>query len=75
MTLNVTWEMLMNTLRVLVNNYLKKIFMKKWKKNLIFWQFFFISPKNDVKIFLKWIVNQLLIFHESVVKNFPNIVY
>ena len=31
--------------------------MEKEKKKLMVWQFFFISHKNDVKIFLKWIIN------------------
>ena len=60
MTLNITWEMLTNFLRVLVNNLFKKKFygkMKK-KKTINILTDFFISHKSDVKIFLKWIVNQ-----------------
>ena len=43
-------EMLMNALRVLVNNPFKKVYMRKKKKLMIA---FFISHKSDVKIFLK----------------------
>ena len=48
-------EMLIDTLRVMVNNpFLKKIMEKKVINILIT---FFISYKNSVKTFLKWIVN------------------
>ena len=49
--------MLTNALKALVNNPFKKKFMGKEKKINILTAFF-ISHKNCVKIFLKWIVNQ-----------------
>ena len=59
MTLNITWEILTNALKVLVNNSFKKSFYgEKKKKNLMFLTGFFISHKSCVKTFLKWIVNQ-----------------
>ena len=49
--------MLTNTLRVLVNNPFKEIFMGK-KKTINVLTAFFIFHKRCVKTFLKWIVNQ-----------------
>ena len=47
----------MNDLRTLVNNSFKESFYEeKKKKQLMFLSAFFISYKNDVKFFLKWIV-------------------
>ena len=43
--------------RVLVNNLFKEIFYKKREKNNILIVFFFISHKNGINTFLKWIVN------------------
>lgn len=37
--------------------YLKKFFIEKEKKNNILIVFFFISYKNGINTFLKWIVN------------------
>ena len=46
-------------LRHWLRTQLKKIFMGKGKKKqLMFWQLFFIFHKNNVKTFLKWILNQ-----------------
>ena len=57
--LNFLWKILTNTLKTLANNQFKDNFYEKRKKEqLIFWQFFFIYHKNDVKTFPKWIVNQ-----------------
>ena len=51
--------MLTDAIKALVNNLFKENFYekRKKKKQLMFWQFFFISHKSDVKTFLKWIVN------------------
>ena len=52
--------MLTSALRALVKNsviQLKKVFMGKEKKTINILTAFFISHKNDVKTFLKWIVN------------------
>ena len=45
----------MNALRALVNNSFKESFNGKKKINIL--ATFFISHKNSVKTFLKWIVN------------------
>ena len=46
----------MNDLRTLVKNSFKESFYEeKKKKQLMFLSAFFISYKNDVKFFLKWI--------------------
>ena len=37
---------------------LKKVFMEKEKKIINVLTFFFISHKNNIKTFLKWIINQ-----------------
>ena len=51
--------MLTNALRVLVYNSIKEIFYGKRKeKSINILTIFFISYKNDVKTFLKWIINQ-----------------
>ena len=50
--------MLTSVLRATVKNPVKKIFMGKEKKIINVLTAFFISHKNDVKIFLKWIVNE-----------------
>ena len=50
-------EMLINTLKVLVNNPFKEIFYGK-KKIINILTAFFISHKSCIKTFLKWIVNQ-----------------
>ena len=50
--------MLTSVLKALVNNPVKKSFYEKKKKFIIVLTNFFISHKNDVKIFQKWIVNQ-----------------
>ena len=47
--------MLTNTLRVMINNPFKENFYGKKKKKVL--TIFFISHKNCVKTFLKWIVN------------------
>ena len=54
------WEMLTNALRVLVNNPFKKSFYRKGKKKKVInvLTAFFISYKNCIKTFQKWIVNQ-----------------
>ena len=46
-------EMLMDTLREMINNLVKKSFYEKRKKKIIVLTIFFISHKSDVKIFLK----------------------
>ena len=48
----------MDALRKMINNLFKESLYGEKKKQLMFWQLFFISHKNDVKTFLKWIVNQ-----------------
>ena len=48
----------MNTLRALVNNQFKKSFFEEKKKINGLIVFFFIFYKNNVKIFLKLIINQ-----------------
>ena len=50
-------KMLMNVLKALVKNPVKKSFYGKRKKNILT-IFFFISHKSDVKTFLKCIVNE-----------------
>ena len=54
--------MLTNVLRVLVNNLFKDSFYnkKRKKKTINILIAFFISHKNGVKTFLKWIINQCL---------------
>ena len=47
----------MSVLRALVKNPVKKNFYEK-KKTINILTTFFIFHKNDVKIFLKWIVNE-----------------
>ena len=42
----------------LVKNLIKEIFYGKRKKKINVLIAFFISHKSDVKIFLKWILNQ-----------------
>ena len=53
--------MLTNVFRVMVNNQFKEFFFmgkeKKKKKPINVSTAFFISYKNSVKTFLKWIVN------------------
>ena len=49
--------MLTNALKVLINNPFKESFYEK-KKVINVLLAFFISYKNGIKIFLKWIVNQ-----------------
>ena len=46
-------EMLMNTLKVLVNNPFKESFYRKKKKTINILTVFFIFHKSDVKTFLK----------------------
>ena len=50
--------MLTSAFRVLVNNLVKENFYRKRKKAINALTAFFIPYKRDVKIFLKWIVNQ-----------------
>ena len=50
--------MLTSALRVLVKNPVKESFYGKKKKTINVLTAFFISHKNDVKTFLKWIVNE-----------------
>ena len=51
--------MITNTFRTLVNNPFKENFYRKRKKKVInVLTAFFISHKNDIKTFLKWIVNE-----------------
>ena len=53
--------MLTSALRALVKNLVKESFYRKRKKKTInILTVFFISHKRDVKIFLKWIVNECL---------------
>ena len=53
--------MLTNALKALFKNLVKENFYGKRKKKAInVLTHFFISHKSDVKIFLKWIVNQYL---------------
>ena len=53
--------MLMSALRALVKNLVKESFYGKRKKKTInILTVFFISHKRDIKIFLKWIVNECL---------------
>ena len=49
--------MLTDVIRVLVNNLFKKSFYEKRKKAINVLTTFFISNKNDVKTFLKLIIN------------------
>ena len=56
---NNSWVMLMIIFRILINNLVKKSFYRKIKKKVInVLTTFFISHKNYVKTFLKWIINQ-----------------
>ena len=49
----------MNSLRALVNNPFKEIFMGNEKKKIInILTVFFIFHKSGIKIFLKWIINK-----------------
>ena len=52
----------MSALRVLVNNPIKESFYEK-KKVINILTVFFIFYKNNVKTFLKWIINQCLRTH------------
>ena len=53
------WVMLTSALRALVKNPVKESFhWKREKKKINVLTAFFISYKNDVKTFLKWIVNE-----------------
>ena len=50
--------MLINTLKIIVNNPFKKSFYKKRKKKVInVLTVFSIFYENGIKIFLKWIIN------------------
>ena len=51
--------MLIDVLRVLINNPFKVSFYEK-KKNFNILIVFFIFHKNSVKTFLKWIINHYL---------------
>ena len=44
----------------MINNSFKKVFMGKEKKTTNVLTTFFISYKNSVKTFLKWIINHYL---------------
>ena len=55
---NYIWVMLTITLRVLIKNLVKENFYEKRKIKINVLTVFFISYKSDVKIFLKWILNQ-----------------
>ena len=46
----------MDILRTIVNNLFKEIFIEE-KKTINILTIFFISYKNGVKTFLKWIIN------------------
>ena len=48
-------KMLTNALRVMVNNPFKESFYRKKKINVL--TTIFIFHKNDIKTFLKWMVN------------------
>ena len=50
--------MLTSALKILVKNPVKESFYKKRKKKFNIFTTFFISHKNDVKIFFKWILNE-----------------
>ena len=50
--------MLMNALRILVNNPFKESFYRKRKKKINILTAFFISYKNGIKTFQKWIIKQ-----------------
>ena len=53
----IIWVILISAFRTLVNNPVKKVFIEKEKKiNILI--VFLISHKSDIKIFLKWILNQ-----------------
>ena len=54
---NIKRVILTSALKVLIKNPVKESFYKK-KKTINILTAFFISHKNDIKIFLKWIVNQ-----------------
>ena len=53
-------EILTNALRALVKNSVKESFYEKRKKIINILTASFIFHKNDVKILLKWIVNEYL---------------
>ena len=48
---------LMDALRVMVNNPFKEMFYEEKNNNNNVLTAFFISHKNDIKTFLKWIIN------------------
>ena len=50
----------MSALRILVNNPVKENFYGEKKKTINVLTVFFIFHKSDIKIFLKWIINQYL---------------
>ena len=50
--------MLTSVQRTLIKNPVKESFYGKRKKKINILTIFFISHKNDVKIFLKWIHNK-----------------
>ena len=52
--------MLTSVLKTFVKNVVKKSFYGKIKKTINILTTFFISHKNDVKTFLKWIFNEYL---------------
>ena len=52
----------MRVLKILVKNPVKKDFMKKWKIVINILTIFYIFHKIDIKIFLKWILNECLYF-------------
>ena len=51
--------MLTNALRVLVNNLFEKSFYGK-KKTINILTIFFISHKSGIKIFLKWLLTNII---------------
>ena len=60
--------MLTSALMALIKNPIKESFYGKRKKKVInILTIFFISYKNDIKTFLKWIVNQCL---DTIKKSF-----
>ena len=52
------WVMLTSALRTLIKNPIKESFYGKRKKTVNVLTVFFISHKNNVKIFFNWILNQ-----------------
>ena len=64
-------EMLIDTLRVMVNNPFKKKIMEKKVINILIT--FFISYKNSVKTFLKWIVNVSLPYSSFILDSLVRI--